>query len=310
MDQTARTAEPDFVFANTMENHFHYYPGKFAENTIKVEGNIPEETRGMLETYAQGAQDADKMLQTLVEHYKQLNEPTIIAFFGDHLPYLGDEYKAYKDAKWITGENDPDFLNKIYRTPLVVWNNFKPEQKETLDMSPSFLSSYVLNTANLPGTYYTDFLSGLYKRSPVIPPQNYYAQMNVSEADMKQYELLQYDILFGDRHAYGDLKNKIVNPNYFLGYGPIRIDQVTPASFKAGKDAEMTVTGQNIPALGKLFVNGKALETKWEKNGTLSAKVPADLLKNGSCSVQVKVFDSKDAVVGESTVMTVQVESN
>lgn len=306
IQQTGKTKEPDFVFANTMENHFHYYPGKFAENTIKVEGDIPADTKGLLETYAQGAQDADKMLRTLVEHYEHSSEPTIIAFFGDHLPYLGDDYKAYKDAKWITGENDPDFLNKMYRTPLVVWSNYLPQQKETLSMSPSFLGSYVLDKANLQGTYYTDFLKELYKRSPIIPPPNYYEEMNVSEEDMKQYELLQYDILFGDRHAYGDMKNKIVNPNYFLGFGPIVIDRITPDSIKAGTETPITVSGQNIPALGKLFANGKALETKWEKDGQLSAKLPADALKSGSCDLQVKLFDSKDIVIGESNVFKLQ----
>jgi len=123
---------------------------------------------------------------------------------------------------------------------------------------------------------------------------------------MKQYELLQYDILFGDRHAYGDMKNKIVNPNYFLGFGPIVIDRITPDSIKAGTETPIKVSGQNIPALGKLFANGKALETKWEKDGQLSAKLPADALKSGSCDLQVKLFDSKDIVIGESNVFKLQ----
>ncbi|GAA3407629.1 LTA synthase family protein [Paenibacillus hodogayensis] len=305
--QTGKSKQPQFVFANTMENHFHYYPGKFAENTIQVEGDFSSDTRGMLETYAQGAQDADNMLRTLVEHYREQSEPTMIVFFGDHLPYLGDDYKAYRDAKWITGDNDPNFLDKMYRTPVVVWNNYLSEPKEKLDMSPAFLGPYVLNKANIPGTYYTQFLSDLYKRSPVIPPKNYYARMKVSEMDMKQYEMLQYDILFGDRYAYGDLKNKIVNPDYFLGLGPIEIDRVTPDALKKGSETEITVTGQNIPALAKVFAAGKALETRSNPEGTLSAKVPPEALKGGKSVIQVKVLDSKNIVVGQSNTVTLQV---
>lgn len=300
--QTGKTDERDFIFANTMENHFHYYPGKFKQNTIEVDGDIPKETKGLLETYAQGVQDADNMLRTLVEHYRNSGEPTIIAFFGDHLPYLGDAYKAYKDAKWISGDDDPDFLNKMHRTPVVVWNNFLPEQREAIDMSPSFLGSYVLDKAKLPGTYYTDFLRELYIKSPVIPPKTYFAQMNIDEADMKRYELLQYDSLFGERHAYGDMKDRIVNPGYFLGAGPIRIEEVRLDPPTAGADAEITVAGHNIPAQGKLFANGKALETKRDSGGGLTAKAPADSFKSGSCEVQVKVFDSKDIIVGQSNV--------
>ncbi|MEF3306100.1 LTA synthase family protein [Paenibacillus sp. GYB003] len=307
IEQTGKTKERDFVFANTMENHFHYYPGKFEENPFKAEGDIPVDTKGMLETYAKGAYDADRMLRTLVEHYKNVDEPTIIAFFGDHLPYLGDDYKAYKDAKWISGENDPDFLDKMYRTPVVVWNNYLPEQKETLDMSPSFLGPYVLDKAKVTGSYYTDFLRELSKRTPIVPP--YTDEMKKNGGDLKRYELLQYDIMFGERHAYGELKNKIVNPNYFLGFGPMTIERVAPETFKSGTETVVSVSGKNFPALGKLYANGKALETKRETNGELTAKIPADLLKQAVCDLQVKVLDSKDIVVAESNVKTVQVQA-
>ncbi|MFC3767811.1 LTA synthase family protein [Paenibacillus sp. GCM10012303] len=309
MDQTEKTAGRDFVFANTMQNHFHYYPGKFKENTISVEGDIPEDTRGILETYAQGAKGADDMLKTLVEHYQRSDEPTIIAFFGDHLPYLGDDYKAYKDTKWITGENDPDFLNKIYRTPLVVWSNYLPEQKEKLNMSPSFLGPYLLDKAKLSGNYYTDFLLELSKKYPVIPPQNYYAEMKIDFADIKRYEMLQYDIMFGERYAYGDLKSKIVNPNFVLGLGPMRIELVTPDKIKAGKETEITVRGANIPALGVVCANGKVLPTKPDETGALIAKLPADAWKSGTVDLQVKVIDSKEIIVAESAVYKLQSES-
>ena len=37
---TEQSAGSDFVFANTMENHFHFYPGKFPKNTFDVTGNF------------------------------------------------------------------------------------------------------------------------------------------------------------------------------------------------------------------------------------------------------------------------------
>ncbi|RKN79089.1 LTA synthase family protein [Paenibacillus ginsengarvi] len=305
IQQTGRTKERDFVFANTMENHFHYYPGKFEENPFTVEGDIPIDTKGMLETYAKGANDADKMLRTLVEHYETSEEPTIVVFFGDHLPYLGDEYKAYKDTKWISGDNDPDFANKIYRTPVVVWSNYLPQTKETINLSPSFLGSYVLEKANVPGSYYTDFLRQLSRRSPTVPPYSF--DMKRADDVWKQYELLQYDIMFGDQHAYGEMEQPIVNPNYFLGFGPMVIDQVSPDSVKAGGEAEITIAGKNFPALAKVYANGKPVETNRGPNGELTAKLPGELLRSGTCQLQVKVLDSKDIVVGHSNVKSIQV---
>ncbi len=75
-----KTPGPDFIFANTMQNHYHYYPGKFKENTIEVTG-VTGEAKGLFETLAQGLQGADNMLKQLVTYYEQKQEPTIIVFF-------------------------------------------------------------------------------------------------------------------------------------------------------------------------------------------------------------------------------------
>jgi phosphoglycerol transferase MdoB-like AlkP superfamily enzyme len=298
METTRRSPGPDFVFANTMENHFHFYPGKFKENTIEVQG-VSGSSKGMLETLAQGLSDADKMLKTLVDHYSALDEPTIIVFFGDHLPYLGDNYEAYKATGYISGEDDPDFLNKMYRTPVLVWNNYLPERKDKLDMSPSFLGPYVLDLAKRPGTYFTDYLHELSQKYPVIPPKNYYAQMGIDAKELKRYESLQYDILFGSREGYGDLRGHIINPDYRLGYEPIVIDEAKLDT----ASGTLTLTGKYLPPQSIVYWDDKPLQTKWVQEGRLTARVPAELSKSSKGEVKVKIIDNKENVVGQSNIV-------
>ncbi|WJH33349.1 LTA synthase family protein [Paenibacillus sp. CC-CFT747] len=309
ISESRKTPGRDFIFANTMENHFHYYPGKFNDNTIKVNGPVNADSRGQLETYAQGTSSADAMLQQLVEHYKTVDEPTIVVFFGDHLPFLGDDYKVYKDAKYLT-DGDPDLLNKMYRTPYVVWNNYLPENPARVDMSPSFLGPYVLKQAKLQGNAYTDFLSRLYERIPLIPPKDKYEQYRINEDDLKEYETLQYDVLFGEQHLFKKEKDRILQPGYRLGYGPLEIEKVSPEALAPGGQADLkvTVTGANLPALGVLYANGKALVTKASQPGTLSASLPKDLLKAGSVELKVKVIDSKETVIAETAGVTLPVQ--
>ncbi|WNQ13853.1 LTA synthase family protein [Paenibacillus aurantius] len=309
ISESRKTPGRDFIFANTMENHFHYYPGKFNDNTIKVNGPVNADSRGQLETYAQGTSSADAMLQQLVEHYKTVDEPTIVVFFGDHLPFLGDDYKVYKDAKYLT-DGDPDLLNKMYRTPYVVWNNYLPENPARVDMSPSFLGPYVLKQAKLQGNAYTDFLSRLYERIPLIPPKDKYEQYRIKEDDLKEYETLQYDVLFGEQHLFKKEKDRILQPGYRLGYGPLEIEKVSPEALAPGGQADLkiTVTGANLPALGVLYANGKALVTKAGQPGTLSASLPKDLLKAGSVELKVKVIDSKETVIAETAGVTLPVQ--
>ncbi|MDQ0898152.1 LTA synthase family protein [Paenibacillus sp. V4I7] len=306
---TNQSDGPDFVFANTMENHFHFFPGKFPKNTIDVTGHISPSSQGMLETLAQGINSADNMLKELVEYYEKKGEPTIIAFWGDHLPALGDDYATYIDTKFISGKDDPDFLKKMYSVPLVVWNNFDQGRKDTLNISPSFLGPYLIELSNQQGSFYTDYLSQLSKKIPVIPPKDHYEAMNINEQDLKDYETLQYDIIFGDRHAYKDYKIPIIDSKYMLGFGPILLDKVESDTqdLSGRSSVTLTVRGSNIPALGYVTLNGKAVPSTWQDEHTLTAKVEGHLLKAGIWDIQVNVKDSKETIVGKSNTLPIEI---
>ncbi|OPH60754.1 hypothetical protein BC351_16270 [Paenibacillus ferrarius] len=300
---------PDFVFANTMENHFHFYPGKFPKNNFDVSGDMSPSSQGMLETLAQGINASDNMLKELVEYYEKKGEPTIIAFWGDHLPALGDDYATYMDTKYISGKDDPDFLKKMYSVPLVVWNNFDTERKDKLNISPSFLGPYLIELSKQQGSYYTDFLSQLVKKIPVIPPKDYYQAMNINEQDLKNYDTLQYDIIFGDRHAYKDYKVPIINSKYMLGFGPITLNTVEADSrdISGRSSITLSVKGNNLPPLGFVTLNGKAVPTTWQDEHNLTAKVEGSLLKAGIWDIQVHVKDSRETTVGKSNTVPIKI---
>ncbi|PZE22224.1 LTA synthase family protein [Paenibacillus xerothermodurans] len=197
IEETRRSGGSDFIFANTMENHYHYWPNKFKNNTVQIKGKVPGAALAILETYAQGASGADAMLQQLVEHYSRLKEPTILVFFGDHLPQLEKDYYVYRETKYIESENDPDFLPKMYNVPVLIWNNYMTGPKDNLYISPSFLSPYILQLAKKPGSAYTDYLADLSQRTPVIPPRKYYEAMQINPAELAPYEAWQRSILTG-----------------------------------------------------------------------------------------------------------------
>lgn len=302
IEQSSTTTGPDFIFANTMENHFGYYSGKFKENTIQVTSEMNADSKETLETYLQGAQGADNMLKKLTDHYASVQEPTIIVFFGDHLPSLGENYQVYKDAGHLK-DNDPDFLDKMYRTPVLIWNNYLPQQKEKLDLSPSFLSPYLLQLAKLEGSAYTDFLNDFSKKIPVLPPNDYYSKMNISEDDLKEYQLLQYDIVFGNQYIFKDIKEQIINTDYVLGLGPMVLESVEsalPDERPAKEDKKITLTGKYLPHQAVVYLNGKPLKTTWESTERLTANAPADWNKPGNWELQVKVLDSKSLIAAET----------
>lgn len=300
IDSSATTEGPDFIFANTMENHYHYYPGKFKENTIEVTG-VDGEAKGYLETYAQGLLGADDMLKRLVTHYESINEPTILLFFGDHLPSLGENYKAYKDSGYLK-ENDPDFLDKMYRVPVLVWNNYLPEHKDNISMSPSFVTPYLLKLAQRPGSYYTDYLYQLSQSYPVIPPENRYAEMKINKQDLAVYEKLQYDIIFGKQYGYSQMNGKIKDTNYILGPGKMVIDTVKTESSNDGN--LLKITGADLPFNGTVSLNGELLTTQWTSNHEVTAKMLPDSKLQDPMKIEIVVKDSRDKIIAKSNELT------
>jgi len=301
--QTQRSAGPDFIFANTMENHYPYYNGKFKHNAFKVSGNVTNQTKNLLATYATGASDADLMLKSLVDYYAKSKEPTIVVFFGDHKPALGSNYSVYYDTGYFK-PNDPDILPKMFDVPVVVWNNYLPPHKDNLDISPSFLGPYVLNLAQQEGTPYEDYLYALSQKMPIIPPSHYYEGFNINPADLEPYELLQYDMMFGNQYQLSlEKTTPVIDPNFLLGYGKMEINSVAQL---AQNSASVVISGDNLVQMSTAYINGKAMPTKWIKNGELQATLPKKL-KPGKAAFEVKVIDSEKIVVSESNQVNVVV---
>lgn len=108
IEQVENNEDPTFIYAVTMQNHGPYDDHRYGDggNSIRAEGPLTDEARDTLETYTQGARDADQSLQKLIDHFKKSSEPTVIVFYGDHLPMLGYNYDVYAQAGFIhTGKS-------------------------------------------------------------------------------------------------------------------------------------------------------------------------------------------------------------
>jgi phosphoglycerol transferase MdoB-like AlkP superfamily enzyme len=309
IEETQKTDGPDFIYANTMENHHHYLPGKFKRNTIEVKADLPEDDIGILETYAQGINTADKMLETLVNYYNKLNEPTIIVFFGDHLPYFEEDYMVYKNAKYIGEDQSLEAWQKLHRTPLVTWNNFIKTPRDSLMINPSFLAPYLLHSAGLKGTDYTDFLYTLSQKIPVIPPLDYYEAYHIQESDLYEYEERQAAMLNGE---LTDQSERTMEQ----GYGIPHIRDISPNELTAGETPRteagrtLTVKGGRFGLGSVLFWNDQPVKTEWRNEDTITGFIPKELYeKPGTAILQVKVLDDQEGVVLESPVRQMPIVS-
>lgn len=209
IEQTEKSDKPAFIYAVTIQNHgTYYYPGKNKpEYPIDVKGNFSEEVKEQLHVYSNGVYDGDTELQKLINYYKNSDEPTVIVFFGDHLPYLGT---AYDETGYYSSTSGLEQTKSMSKTPLVIWNNFGKEVNLPQDtISTSFLGTYVFDLAGMNTPLYFKFLEEYRSKLPgykttlkMDDKGKLYLDTPESLKELEnQYRLLQYDLLFGKQYA-------------------------------------------------------------------------------------------------------------
>lgn len=216
-----KTTEPTFVFVVTMQNHGPYNDTRYENDgqDIKVlNNNIDSESKQIIETYSQGIYDADKSLGKLIDYCERVKRPTIVLFFGDHLPVLGMDLKAYKEFSYVKENIDSRDYLKLYSVPFILWSNYKRDSKDIGILNVSFMGPYLLKYAGLNMPKYFKFLDGLSKEIPVIS-RKYAVDKGgniISNQDAKYkeyneaYRDLQYNIIYSNGNIIDDYDKWII----------------------------------------------------------------------------------------------------
>lgn len=158
----------EFYMTLTMQGHMPYTKDKYDNYDIKlVESNYDSKVNEQLEAYAQGIYDMDKQIKRLYDYIQEYDEPTIIVFYGDHLPYL----KYISQGKYF---NTDDKLLNIYRkynTESLILANFDIKEDNYKYLGPDLLGTYILNRMDIDISKYYKWL---YKTIDILPSSNLY----------------------------------------------------------------------------------------------------------------------------------------
>ncbi|SFB25470.1 MULTISPECIES: sulfatase-like hydrolase/transferase [unclassified Bacillus (in: firmicutes)] len=304
LSELKKTKGPDFINTVTVSSHGPYDDIRYED--LKSCGNTPKLSKVpqyVLDLYCQVLSDTDDALRVLVEGVEKLDEPTMIVVYGDHLPMLGYDYAVYREANYFKSLNSYEDYMKLHETPLVVWDNFsKPEEKEQLKMTPNFLGSYILSHAKKEKSPIFQASSKVYEQgSHVIPKTVFNAQEGIDEAILKDYKLLQYDILFGDQYNYSIDSVEPVK-NFLLGSERMTIKKVTVSGNK------LTIKGKNFVFNTKVFIDGKEQDISFVSESKITVTTPKKLEKDKQVKIILKVLDDRDTSISESNEITFQVD--
>ncbi len=112
---------PIFAFAITMENHGPLNLERVSEGEFKGRHTLGDEARWRdLTAYLRHIENADRMLGRLTDYLRARNRPTVLCFYGDHVPALTSVFDALGA--------EPK------RSDYFIWRNFGGDSGEQRDV--------------------------------------------------------------------------------------------------------------------------------------------------------------------------------
>lgn len=225
--------KPVFMYNISVQNHWPYtIENYYEEYDIEVKSNrdIDKDSMIALQNYTQGIHDADASLKEIIDYFRNIEQPTVIIFFGDHLPALTEELGAYKELGYIDDSlgdselfhgnegveiaDERKFIQskKIFEVPYLIWSNYQtiPEKGKTL--SANYFGIYSMSKIGLELPPFYNFLLDY---SNKIPVNRYFLSIDENGMPFTEtpevysdyeniYEKVQANMLFGNQME-GDL---------------------------------------------------------------------------------------------------------
>jgi phosphoglycerol transferase MdoB-like AlkP superfamily enzyme len=207
MDAAESTGDPTFLFAITIENHQPYKENE--NNTVSVTADALDDTSLLaLTTYAQGVKDADEMLGALREYIDGRERPTVLVWFGDHLPTLGQSHVPYYALGYYSNDYSVESQMQKFHTPFLVYSNTTLGQglftsKSDNQISDIYLMECVAASTGFQQTPYMQYLADAIDTLPIYNTElNMDDTLTEAQAEIAAcWKLIAYDRLLGKGYS-------------------------------------------------------------------------------------------------------------
>lgn len=189
-----------FAVYSTYENHMPYYKDKYQNYDIEItESNLSESENNTLQAYAQGIYNSDKQLGRLYDYIQSIEEPTIILFLGDHLPFLlsSDYTNLIFKFDYFNTNDEKINLYRLYNTQSLILSNYNFENFNIPQyLGYDLLLNRIINEMNIKIPKYYKWLNSTYtslaasnKYVSVDYEGNIFLTKNLKDKMEKMYKL-------------------------------------------------------------------------------------------------------------------------
>ena len=235
------TEGKDFVFTVTVQCHGAYPTESVLDDPeITVSSEKGDSVNNAWEYYVNQLREEDEFIQELIDTLSLRDEPTVVLFYGDHLPTMG-----LSDDDLTTGS--------IYETNYLIWDNYGLEKQDKDITSYQAVAEVMERIGIHTGTMFR------FQQANTGMEEDFFANM----------QALQYDILYGNKYVYGDTGETIfeANEEYRMG-----VKQPVLISVAQISETSYWVKGENFTQSCKVLVDGEMVDTIYVNSSTLLIK--------------------------------------
>ena len=216
----------------------------------------------------------DEFAGNLIKALEKRGEPSVVVFYGDHLPTMGLKAEDLKSRY-------------LYNTNYVIWDNIGLE-KQDKNIPAYQIMAEVFNRLDIhSGTVF-----------------NYHQERQQTKNYLADLELLQYDILYGEQYVY-DGKPPITEGHMMMGVKDVTLGGVVPYL-----EEGYSLYGENFTKQSRVFVNGERQKSTFLNNTRivlpeteLEDKDEIAVVQMGSSSTVFRVSDKYIYEDGKLTIV-------
>ena len=263
MESMDTTEGQDFVFTISVEGHGEYPTEKVLEDPeIIVSGVEDEGERNAWEYYVNLVHEMDKFAGELIEAIEARNEPTVVVFYGDHLPTMNLEAKDLK-SKYL------------YNTNYVIWDNIGLEKNDENVAAYQLIAEVFERLDIHSGTVF-----------------NYHQERRQTKDYLADLELLQYDMMYGEQYVYEQSGIPYGEEHMVMGVKDAEITELVEQY-----DGTYSIYGNNFTKQSKVYINGEKQTTTFMNNTRLDLK---ESQINDGDTIMVAQVGSSNTIFRES----------
>lgn len=238
------TDNPDLIFGVSVQGHGGYPNDYVEDKEIYITNDYSKDNKNSLEYYINQIYEMDQFVGNLIDAVNALDEPTIIAFYGDHFPAVG---LATSDVS----------INTLKSTPYVIWDNMNLKEDDK-DIKTYNLTSLILDKLSFPDTT----LSLLHNS-------------NLNQETKTEYlNQLEYDMLYGKNYT-DDYEKLVPSSEYKIGFKNVKVNNV-----ETYDDNNILIKGENFNNYSNVYVDGKYVDKTFIDSNTLA--ISKDYCKTSS----------------------------